>query len=610
MSVLRLLFTLSLALPACCSDWRNIRLGSVIPDESYADQPYVVLTNDGNWLCVLTTGKGVEGQPGQHIVSMISKDKGRTWSPSVDIEPAAGPEASWVMPLKVPSGRVYVFYTYNKDNLRQVTGNNPRIARRVDTLGVYAFKYSDDNGRTWSPRRYEIPMRRMRIDRENYYHGEVMFFWGVGKPIITSRNYAIFGFAKVGRWGDPGAMIESQGCFLRSDNILTERDPEKIRFTLLPDGDQGLRAPHGPVSDEANLAELSDGTLYATYRTIDGYNCQAYSHDGGHHWTGPEYATYSPGGRRIKHPRAANFVRKFSNGKFLLWFHNQGGDAAITPEWTSGAYYRNRNPGWILGGVERNGKIYWSQPEILLYDEDPNIRISYPDFIEDHGRFFITETQKEVARTHEIDKSLLDAVWNTSTRSVTRAGLAFEAAPGANPKMPVLAGSFSIDFWMNLKELTAGQILFDSRDAQGKGILVTTADRFNLRITLNDGKEQASWDSDYGTQEGTLRTGAWQHIAIIVDGGPRIISYVIDGQFNDGGPVRQFGWGRFPATLGDFNGAASAQIAPRITGELRSLRFYTRYLLTAEAVGNYQAGLPRMTASRISHPAGTKTVEP
>jgi len=610
MSVLRLLLTLSLALPAFASDWRNIRLGAQIPDESYADQPYVVLTNDGNWLCVLTTGKGIEGQPGQHIVSMISKDKGRTWSPSVDIEPAAGPEASWVMPLKVPSGRVYVFYTYNKANLRQVNSNNPRIARRVDTLGVYAFKYSDDNGRSWSSRRYEIPMRQMRIDRENNHHGEVMFFWGVGKPIITSRNYAIFGFAKVGRWGDPGTMIESEGCFLRGDNILTERDPEKLRFTLLPDGDHGLRAPHGPVSDEANLVELSDGALYATYRTIDGYNCQAYSNDGGHHWTGPEYATYSPGGRRIKHPRAANFVRKFSNGKFLLWFHNQGGDAAITPEWTAGAYYRNRNPGWILGGVERNGKIHWSQPEILLYDEDPNVRISYPDFIEDHGRFFITETQKEVARVHEIGKPLLDAVWNTSHRTLTRSGLAFEAVPGANPKMPALANTFSIDFWMKLKELTPGQVLFDSRDAQGKGILVTTADRFNLRVTLNDGKQQASWDSDYGSQEGTLRTGAWQHVAIIVDGGPRIISYVVDGQFNDGGPVRQFGWGRFPATLGDFNGAATAQIAPRITGELRLLRFYTRYLLTAEAAGNYQAGLKRMTAPRISHPAGAKTVEP
>lgn len=79
------------------ADWRNIAAGTVIPDESYADQPYVVITNDGNWLCVLTTGKGIEGQGGQHIVSTISRDKGKTWSDLTDIEPADGPEASWVI---------------------------------------------------------------------------------------------------------------------------------------------------------------------------------------------------------------------------------------------------------------------------------------------------------------------------------------------------------------------------------------------------------------------------------------------------------------------------------------------------------------------------------
>ena len=116
------------------TDWRNVSNGSVIPDESYSDQPYVVVTNDGKWLCVMTTGKGVEGQQGQHIVLTISADQGRTWSPLVDIEPANRPEASWVMPLKVSSGRVYVFYTYNKANLRQVNSNNATIGRRVDTM--------------------------------------------------------------------------------------------------------------------------------------------------------------------------------------------------------------------------------------------------------------------------------------------------------------------------------------------------------------------------------------------------------------------------------------------------------------------------------------------
>ncbi|MBM3334480.1 hypothetical protein FJY63_07450, partial [Candidatus Sumerlaeota bacterium] len=116
------------------ADPRNIRNGHKIPSEpGYVDQPYVVITKDGNWLCTMTTGKGREGQVGQHIVATISRDQGRTWSDLVDIEPADGPEASWVTPFVAPSGRVYGFYTYNGDMIR--TSGTKQI--RADTLGWY-----------------------------------------------------------------------------------------------------------------------------------------------------------------------------------------------------------------------------------------------------------------------------------------------------------------------------------------------------------------------------------------------------------------------------------------------------------------------------------------
>ncbi len=588
--------------PVVATDPRNVVNGSLIPRENYSDQPYVVITNDGNWLCVLTTGRGNEGHSGQHAISTISSDQGRTWSTPVDIEPADGPEASWVMPLKVPSGRVYVFYNYNKGNIRSVHSNSATYSKRVDTLGSYVFKFSDDNGRTWSPIRYEIPMRKMRIDRENEHHGEIMFFWGVGKPILTPK-YAIFGFAKVGRWGDPGGMVESQGCLLRSDNIITERDPDRIRWTLLPDGDEGLHAPKGAVSDETNLVSLSDGSLYATYRTIDGYPCHAYSRDGGHTWTKPAYMTYSPGGRRVKHPRAANFVKKFSNGKYLYWFHNHGGDAAQVPAWTNFAtgYYRNRNPAWVLGGVEKDGYIHWSQPEILLYDVDPAVRMSYPDFVEDKGRFFVTETQKELARVHEIDRGLLEAVWKqqenhsveTRDRAIDLRGDSLRSgATFQMPRLGTLADNhgFAIDFWLKLRELSTGQIILSTIDASGKGMQISISDRFTLKLTMNDGRQEWSWDSDPGTQSGTLRVTDWQHAAVIVDGGPKIVSFVIDGVFNDGGDVRQYGWARFPKDFGDVNGSPRAEVAKGLYGNLGALRVYTRYLRTSEAVGNFRAG--------------------
>ena len=573
------------------ADARDIRHGLPIPREGYSDQPYVVVTNDGNWLCTLTTGKGVEGEPGQHIFSTVSTNQGRTWSTPVDIEPADGPEASWVMPLKTPSGRVYAFYTYNKDNLRTVEGTNaPGQAKRVDTLGAYMFKYSDDHGRTWSKERYEIPMRAMRIDRENLYGGKVLFFWGVGKPIIHGGK-VWFGFAKVGKWGNPGTMVESQGCLMRSDNLLTERDPNRIRWEMLPDGDEGLRAPKGPVSDELNPAALSDGRLYATYRTIDGYLCEAYSSDGGHTWTPPAYAMYA-NGRPIKHPRAANFVRKFSNGKFLLWYHNHGGEAVHARQWS---YYANRNPGWVSGGVERNGKILWSEPEILLYDDDENVRISYPDFIEQNGHFFVTETQKTAARVHEIDRGLLEGLWGQwENRRVAR-GVAAEAASGDAIQMPALSAltagaGFAVDFWVKFRELSPGQTVLDARDAAGKGIVIDTTDRFTLRLKMSDSRTTCEWDCDPGTHAGTLRVGAWQHVAVIVDGGPRLVTWLIDGVLNDGGAVRQFGWGRFPALLRDVNGARSAKLAPVLYGEMGKLRVYARYLRTSEAVGNFRAG--------------------
>ena len=36
--------------PAPGGDWRNIANGNPIPKEGYCDLPYVVVTDDGNWL--------------------------------------------------------------------------------------------------------------------------------------------------------------------------------------------------------------------------------------------------------------------------------------------------------------------------------------------------------------------------------------------------------------------------------------------------------------------------------------------------------------------------------------------------------------------------------
>jgi hypothetical protein len=609
--------------PAPVPDPRHISHGWPIPSEGYADQPYIVQTDDGAWLCVITTGKGAEGSPGQHVVSMRSKDRGKTWEEMISIEPVDGPEASYAVLLKVPGGRIYAFYNHNTDNVREVKREDRGVTRRVDSLGRYVFKYTDDHGRTWSKHRYDIPVREFECDRNNIYQGKIRFFWNVGRPLIL-RDAAILVLHKVGAMGN-GFFAQSEGAFLKSWNILTEKDPAKITFDTLPDGDIGLRTPKGGgrIAEEQSIVPLSDGSLYCVYRTVDGWPVSTYSRDGGHTWTPPAYKTYTPGGQRVKHPRAANFVWRVSNGKFLYWFHNHGGPfiakMAADTSGATGNPYNDRNPAWLMAGAERDtpqGKIIeWSQPEILLYDDDPFIRMSYPDLVEEGGRLYITETQKNVGRVHEVPVALVDGLFGQfENRTVTREGLVLDLpanrpdAPGdtgqplpsevAMPKLPEFhvrdakradyggadtRAGFSLDFWFRLESKAPGQTLLDNRDPSGRGLFVTTTAGGAIRLTLNDGRNDSSWDCDASA----LRPGSVQHMIITVDGGPKIITFIVDGVLCDGGLERQFGWGRFSPTLRAANGATAVKIGPA----LRSLRVYQRALRTSEAVGNFRAGL-------------------
>lgn len=593
-------------------DPRHIANGREIPSRGYADQPYIVKTDDGAWLCVMTTGSGKEGDPGQTVVSMRSMDQGRNWDSIIPLEPVDGPEASYAVLLKVPNGRIYCFYNHNTDRVPEVKREDRGVYKRVDSLGHYVFKYSDDGGRTWSAKRYEVPIREFECDKNNVYGGKLRFFWNVGRPLILG-DAAIMVIHKVGAMGE-GFFAQSEGAFFKSKNILTERDPEKISFETLPDGEVGLRTPvgGGRVAEEQSLVSLSDGSLYCVYRTIDGWPTGAYSADGGRTWTAPAYKTYAPGGRRVKHPRAANFAWNCSNGKFLYWFHNHGGRfiGALGAAGKDGrSPYDDRNPAWLMAGREvdtpQGRRIEWSQPEILLYDDDPYIRMSYPDLVEEDGVFYITETQKNIGRLHAIPGALVEGLFNQwDNAAVCTNGVVLNLPGGkpipaeaAMPKLPALnardnkrpdhgckdlRAGFSLDLWVQMDSLTAGQALLDSRDETGAGILVATTAEGTIGITLNDGRSECAWDCD----RGAIRAGKPQHVVVTVDGGPKVITFVVDGILCDGGDERQFGWGRYSPNLRTPNGSPTLKIAPAVRG----LRLYNRALRTSEAVGNFRAG--------------------
>ncbi|MCX7047364.1 MAG: hypothetical protein NTX50_17995, partial [Candidatus Sumerlaeota bacterium] len=217
-----------------------------------------------------------------------------------------------------------------------------------------------------------------------------------------------------------------------------------------------------------------------------------------------------------------------------------------------------------------------------------------------------TETQKTVGRTHAIHAALVDGLFKQwDTCAVATNGLILNLSGNsplpsqtAMPKLPAfnrrdaksedqrgldLRAGFSLDLWLKVDALASPQSLIDSRDSEGKGILVSAADDGSLRITLCDGRSEAAWSSDCKL----LQAGKLHHAVITVDGGPKIITFVVDGALCDGGDQRQFGWGRFSPNMGAPNGSPTLAIAQPV----QSLRIYSRALRTSEAVGNFRAGV-------------------
>jgi hypothetical protein len=160
------------------------------------------------------------------------------------------------------------------------------------------------------------------------------------------------------------------------------------------------------------------------------------------------------------------------------------------------------------------------------------------------------------------------------------------------PRLPNLAsgGGFTIEMSVILDKLDDGQVLLDSRNAAGRGICIDVHEK-SLRLRMNDGRHAAEWSSDAGL----LAAGRRHHVAFIIDGGPKIISVVVDGRLCDGGTERRYGW----THIGEYDpktrqvekapGDVSGDLRLRSSPAIQTLRIYGRPLLMSEAIANARA---------------------
>jgi hypothetical protein len=295
------------------------------------------------------------------------------------------------------------------------------------------------------------------------------------------------------------------------------------------------------------------------------------------------------GGQSVKQPRAANFLWKLKNGKFLYWFHNVGNMG-----------YDFRNPAWCAPAFEidtENGKeLIYGQPEILFYHTTGDrLSISYPDLIEHEGKILITETQKQIARIHTVSERLQNALLTQDTVSARLEGISMADLKTSGVPVQLYSKVNHADRaeWKEIPENSGTTWIFEGTFKPGD-LVLSAYDRrrggFKVEIT-EEGTIScyAAGEAANFTLESSISLcdGKKHHIAWIMDAAACISYLVIDGIFDNGGDVSECGWRFIPYQLSVIRAVKQVSFGENVS----DARLISSSILTADAIGDWRASL-------------------
>ena len=309
------------------------------------------ITPGGDYLVLFPHGQGRYYQ-GAEMLAYRSTDKGQSWSgPAVAFTDP--PSHHGFIPF-IPRGskRLYAFGT------QPIPGRIGEGAQGLQENCPIGFRWSDDDGRSWSP------VTLVEPKNDPGFTG-----MSVMRMCETDSGAWLLG-AHDGRWlRDPRRVITRQ-YILRSDD-------RGRSWTVLP----GAR-PHGwfvkqfDRMEEGRPINVGDGEVLALLRTPEGHLWETRSRDDGQNWTEPKATT-------LVHPDAPPMLFHLSDGKTLLALHHN--------RYGSSPWGKDRCEIWVATSTDQGHT--WSEPRFLLanaavpdrQDAWYNYQCSYMDAFVDAG---------------------------------------------------------------------------------------------------------------------------------------------------------------------------------------------------------------------------------
>jgi len=319
------------------------------------------ITPGGDYLLMFPEGQHYGGSQGKKVNELIayrSADHGQTWQgPSVAFNIDYS-QHGFIPLIPRRSKRIYAFGT------QPIPGTYDWHHGQQENAPI-GFRWSDDDGRTWSD------VRLIRPVNDPEYKG-----MSVMRMCETASGAWLLGTHE-GDWS-----IKP----LRTRLYLLRSEDQGQTWTLLPE-----KRPHGWYADgfdrmdEGRPIELGGADVLLMSRTPQGHLFTAWSADDGRTWTRP---APSP----LLHPDAPPMLFHLSDGKTLLALHhNRHAGTSYTGLSAKMEGMKDRSEIWVATSTDRGHT--WSEPRFLLANAAApdrrnawyNYQCSYMDAFVDGG---------------------------------------------------------------------------------------------------------------------------------------------------------------------------------------------------------------------------------
>ncbi len=282
------------------------------------------ITPGGDYLLMFPDGAHYGGKKGKvnDMIAYRSSDKGKTWT---------GPKVAFdidysqhgFIPL-IPRGskRIYAFGTQPIEGKREGAENCP-----------IGFRYSDDDGHTWS----DVTLIRPK-NNPDFLGMSVM------RMCETDAGTWLLG-SHEGRWvRTPKIPVITRAYVLRSG------DRGKT-WTVLPDKRPGgWYLKEFERMDEPRPINLEDGKAMILARTCEGHLWETRSNDDGRAWSEPKPTS-------LIHPDAPPMLFHHPDGKTLVAFHHNR---------HSGSHFKQTDRSEIWVSLSTDKGRTWSEPRFVF----------------------------------------------------------------------------------------------------------------------------------------------------------------------------------------------------------------------------------------------------